>query len=61
MRGRWVSALIWQRLSRQTCEYVIFVKQRFGAFFKLRVHFNAVDRTDDFALRFVVVPDALCT
>ena len=48
-----------RRLSRQTCEHVIFVEERFGAFFKLRMYFNAIDRTDDLALRFVVVPHAL--
>ena len=59
-RDKRLSALICQRLSRQTCEHVIFVEERFGAFFKLRMYFNAIDRTDDLALRFFVVPDAFC-
>lgn len=40
---------------------MIFVEERLGAFFKLGVHFDAIDRADDLALRLVVVPDALCT
>ena len=37
---------------------MILAEKCFGAFFKLRMHFNAIDWADDFTLRLVVVPNA---
>ena len=42
-------------------EFVIFRHEGFLSLFPLRMQLNAVDRTDDFALRLVVVTHALRT
>ena len=40
---------------------MIFVEKRLGAFFKFRMHFNAIDGADDLALWLVMVPNAFGT